>query len=252
MRRLSLGRYDVAAYLFYMAYSASSVTVPIVLYELSHELGFPLSSGGGGMSGALQISRGVMMVLSMVVCGFTAARFGKVNAILASVLAMGVGITLVAFSKTYWFVFLVLALAGFGEGHIEGLGTPFIQDVHSDDDPARYVIFGHGFWSLGIVLASLVIGLVLYCNVSWRAIVIGCGAFCLVPIAWLSRCDNRYRDTSASSASDVRKKTRAVLKCPRFYLFFVAMLFAGGGEFVFTFWTPALIRLEFADSAFMS
>ena len=83
-----MGRYDLAACLTYIAYSGSSVAVPVVLVEIAGELNFPLSSGGQGAGGALQISRSIFMVLAMVLCGFAAGRWGKRLTIGSSVIIM--------------------------------------------------------------------------------------------------------------------------------------------------------------------
>ena len=89
-----LGRYDVATYATYTAYSSCSVIVPVVLIEIARTLNFPLESGGQGAGGALQIGRSIFMVAAMVFCGFMAGRWGKRLTIGYSVLLMGVGLSI--------------------------------------------------------------------------------------------------------------------------------------------------------------
>ena len=95
-----MGRYDLAACLTYIAYAGSSVASPVVLVEIAGDLNFPLSSGGQGAGGALQISRSIFMVLAMVLCGFAAGRWGKRLTIGCSVIIMALGVGLAAFAPS--------------------------------------------------------------------------------------------------------------------------------------------------------
>ena len=58
-----------------------------------------------------------------------------------------------------------LMLAGCGEGVIEGLATPFVQQLHPADS-GRYLNFTHGFWSLGVVMIVLTAGGMLMLGIS--------------------------------------------------------------------------------------
>ena len=43
--RLRFGRYDYAAFLFFAAYAASSLAIPVVLVDMAEDLRFPLLEG---------------------------------------------------------------------------------------------------------------------------------------------------------------------------------------------------------------
>jgi len=76
-RRLVFGRFDHATFLSFFHYAAGSVVVPIVLISLARELGFSLEEGGMTAGGALQLGRTITMMVTMLLCGFVAGRWGK-------------------------------------------------------------------------------------------------------------------------------------------------------------------------------
>ena len=143
-------------------------------------------------------------------------------------------------------------MAGLGEGIIEGLGTPVIQQLHQDQ-PGRYINFTHSFWSVGTVAAVLATGVLLWAGVSWRWIVLGVGVASLLPaIAYFGpRRSDRVRAEAACldvheplSGRVVIAKCVDVTRRGRFWVFFAMMFFAGGGEFCLTFWTASYIQVE--------
>ena len=142
--RLCFGRFDYAAFLTFASYAASSLAIPVVLVEMAEDLRFPLLEGGMATGGSFQVVRSLAMCASMVFAGFAAARWGNRRSLGVAVGTMGAGLLLCAFAPSYLLVLPALLLAGLGEGVVEGLGTPFVQDMHRDD-PGRYVNFTHGF-----------------------------------------------------------------------------------------------------------
>jgi MFS family permease len=191
------------------------------------------------------------MCASMVFAGFAAARWGNRRTLGAAVATMGVGILLCAFAPSYLLVLPVLLVAGLGEGIVEGLGTPFVQDMHRDD-PGRYVNFTHGFWSLGTFAFALLAGAALVWNVGWRAILAVVGLVALLPVLLLllpSRTPYPER-ARAEPPSRTWRRLVELLRTRRFWLFFAAMFFAGGGEYCLTFWSTSFVRLHFRASAF--
>ena len=249
--KLVFGRYDYASFAGLAAYAASSVAVPMVLVELAASLGFPLESGGNGAGGVLQIGRSFAMMFSMASCGFLDASWGKRISLGAAIALMGAGIMLAAFSPVYGVLFAALAAAGLGEGVIEGLATPVVQDLHADDQPGRYINFNHSFWSVGVVATSIAAGCALYCHVNWRVILAVVGALALLPalLFLLPEGKHRFPTVPAGSWKKVSADTLAILRCRRFWIFFAAMFFAGGGEFSLTFWSAPFIRIAYGDSA---
>lgn len=241
-----LGRYDYATYMTYISYSSCSVIVPVVLIEIARTLNFPLESGGQGAGGALQIGRSLFMVVAMIFCGFAAGKWGKRATIGTSVILMGLGIGLAAVAPSYGIIFLALAVAGFGEGIIEGLCTPVLQDLHENDEPSRYINFGHGFWSIGIVMMTLLVGLLLNLKVDWRYILGGVALFAMFPALMflLPEKKNPFK-TEKVDVPTVWQHTLKVLKSGRFWLFFALMFLGGGAEFGLTFWASSFIRMTF-------
>ena len=245
-----MGRYDLAACLTYIAYAGSSVAVPVVLVEIAGDLNFPLNSGGQGAGGALQISRSIFMVLAMVLCGFAAGRWGKRLTIGSSVIVMALGVGLAALAPSYGIIVLALAAAGFGEGIIEGLSTPVIQDLHRENEPGRYINFCHGFWSIGIVLMTFVTGLLLVRGVSWRYILAGVAAVSvLLALCFLlPEKRNVFTDETADFKT-TWERTKQILSSGPFWIFFVLMFVGGGAEFGLTFWASSFVRLNLNGTA---
>ncbi len=242
------GRYDYAAFSMFIAYACCSVVIPVVLLDISRSLHFPLEEGGMGAGGALQLGRSIPMVFSMVACGFMAGRWGKARSLGVSCLLMGLGLIGAAFAPLYGILFLAVAVAGLGEGVVEGLGTPIIQDVHEDDEPGRYISFTHSFWSIGVVAMVTFSGLLLYWGVSWRVVVGFAGLAAMVPtllFLWPYRGPQRPDKHKSLHWSTVLGHAGSLFRNRTFWLFFLAMVLAGGGEFGLTFWVANFIRLEF-------
>lgn len=242
-----LGRYDYATYATYIAYSSCSVIVPVILIEIARSLNFPLESGGQGAGGALQVGRSFFMVVAMIFCGFAAGKWGKRLTVGGSVLLMGLGIGIAAVAPSYGIIFLALAVAGFGEGIVEGLCTPVLQDLHEDDEPSRYINFGHGFWSIGIVIMTLLVGFLLNMEINWRWILTGV-ALCSLPPALLFLLPEKKQvfKTEKVDFATVWGHTVNVLKAKRFWIFFGLMFLGGGAEFGLTFWASSFVRINFS------
>jgi len=251
-RRMAFGRYDYAAFSCFFAYAAGSVVVPVALVSVAAELGFSLDRGGMAAGGLLHMGRTASMVIAMLLCGFAAGRWGTRRAFGWSVAMMGVGMALCALAPAYGILFLALMVAGLGEGTIEGLATPFVQDLH-EDEPGRYINFSHSFWSVGVFVTVLLAGFLLSLGVSWRIITAGVAALALVPTLLLLLPARVGRDPVEHHEplhwSEVWGHARAIALIPRFWLFYAAMFVAGGGEFCLTFWCASYIQLNFAAAA---
>ncbi len=251
MKKLSFGRYDYAAFSLFAAYAAISLAIPIVLVQMATGLGLPLADNGMTEAGKIHLWRSVAMCVTLAASGFAAAKFGNRKSLLTAAIMMGVGILLCAFAPSYTIILPAVFLAGLGEGVIEGLATPFVQDMH-DEDQGRYVNFSHGFWSLGIIVAVLILGALLIWGVSWRIVLALAALFSLIPILLLALPAKKpYREKHlGESPAEVFANAVALFKSGRFWLYFLAMIFAGGGEYCISFWAPSFIQLEFGASAF--
>ena len=249
---MKFGRYDYAAFSSYIAYAAGSVIVPVALVSLARDLGFSLESGGMSAAGALPLGRTATMVAAMLLCGFAAGRWGKRKTFGVSVVLMGLGIALCAVAPVYNVLFLALVLAGCGEGVIEGLGTPFVQELHPEE-PGRYINFAHSFWSVGVLVTVLFSGGLISFGVSWRLLIGVVAALSMVAAAMLLLPESqtcRYPEhPEPLHWKKIWNQAMAICRTANFWLFFAAMFVAGGGEFCLTFWCASFIQLNFLDSA---
>jgi fucose permease len=226
--------------------------LPVALVSLSADLGFSLEEGGMTAGGAMQLGRTISMLMVMLSCGFIAGHIGKRWTMGLSVLVMGTGIMVCSVSPSYWILFMAITIAGMGEGVIEGLATPFIQDLHTDE-PGRYINFTHSFWSVGVVFTVLAAGALLSLGVSWRILLAGAaGLSILTSLIYLSpqQKGREYPDHPERIHWSVTwTHARDIITSRHFWLFFAAMFFAGGGEFGITFWTASFIQLNFVSAA---
>lgn len=247
------GRYDIAAFSCFFAYAAGTVVLPVALVTLAQDLGFSLAEGGMAAGGALHLGRTGSMVLSMLVCGFAAGRWGKRRTLGVSTMLLTAGIFLCALAPSYSILFLALLAAGLGEGSIEGLATPFVQDLHQKES-GRYINFTHAFWSVGVLVTVLVSGGMLSLGVHWRVVTGVVALLTLVPVALLllpARPGKEYPEhPEPLHWTSVARHALDILRLPRFWLFFAAMFVAGGGEFCLTFWSASFVQLNFSSSAF--
>jgi MFS family permease len=187
----------------------------------------------------------------MLAVGFIAGRWGNRATLGSSVLLMSLGIALCAVAPGYGILFLALMLAGLGEGVIEGLATPFVQDLHPKE-PGRYINLTHSFWSVGVLTTVLLAGCLLSVGVSWRTLtgavaLIGCAAAALILIP--SRNGMKAVAHTPLSLAAIWAYSLEIMKNRRFWRFYAAMFMAGGGEFCLTFWSASHIRLHFGGAA---
>lgn len=249
---LRFGRYDCAAFLTFFSYASATVAIPVALILLAADLGFPLEEGGMGAGGALHLGRSGAMMLAMALCGFAAGRWGTRRVLGMSVVFAGVGLLLCAFAPGYGILFLALLLAGTGEGVVEGLATPFVRDLHPDE-PGRYITFTHAFWSVGVLVTVLASGALLAWGVSWRTILAGIAGLAVLAGALLllrSRAGQRYPDAPDRTPWRlIAGHALAVVRRRRFWIYFAAMVLAGGSEFVLTYWAASHIQIRYGLTA---
>jgi fucose permease len=144
-------------------------------------------------------------------------------------------------------------IAGCGEGVIEGLATPFIHDLHLKEEPGRYINFTHSFWSVGVLVTVLVSGALLSVGISWRYLIGGVSVLGLISaclILFPAKKGHEFpENTEPIHWTQTRNNATKIITIPKFWLFFLAMFFAGGGEFCLTFWCASYIQLSFGASA---
>ena len=248
-------RYDYAAFLGFIAYATGSLAIPIVLVQMADSLNFSLKEGGTAAGGWLHMIRALAICSTVLFSAYFASRWGNRRSLGVSVGLVGVGMALCACAPAYAWLLPALVIAGFGEGVIEALITPFIQQGHKDEDSGRYVNFSHGFWSLGVIIATIVFGCLILKGVHWR-IVLGLAAiFCVPSTVLLLMKEGKHPYPERHERFDVKAlilQVRDIAKVPRFWLYFAAMFLAGGGEFGLTFWLPSYVQLTFGETVMMA
>ncbi len=253
LRRMRFGRYDYAAFLGFAGYAACAMVAPVALVAMAGELHFPLDKGGMSAGGILHFARSLAMVGTMLFCGFLAACWGMRRAVGYALLLMGMATLCCALAPGYDWLLAATVAAGFGEGVFDGLVSPFVRDLHREEEPGRYVNFTHGFWSFGVLTAVLVYGALLHWGMSWRCLFVLAVLVTLVPVLLLLLPERRgtaYPEREeAIPASRIWAQSWEIVVRPRFWLFFAAMLLAGGGEFCLTFWCATFIQMNFSASA---
>jgi len=256
LKKLHFGRYDYAAFLAFIAYAAGSVIFPVVIPDLAEALNFPLESGGMGAAGALHAVRCGAMVLSMACAGFMAGRFGLRSSIIPGLVLMSGAVGITVLVPSYRFLLLIMFFAGAGEGMLEALATPFVQELHRDEEPGRYVNFAHGFWSAGVALATVGAGILLNNDFQWQSALLTvalCGVPGIILLLLPSPAEQVKLNASGSkSGKEVLSSAGKIFRCGRFWLFFAAIFFAGGGEWCLTFWIPTFVRMVHQASVFVS
>lgn len=252
-RSMSFGWFDYASFITYIIYAAGSLVIPVALVQLADELRFSLKEGGMSAGGALNIGRTLTIIATMLLSGFAAGRWGKRRMMGISLALVAVGMGLCSFSPAYAVLFLALSITGIGEGIIEGLTTPFIRDLHPEET-GRYLNFAHAFWSVGVVTTVIVSGILLRHGVSWRLLLGGVSVLALIPASMLlipfGKTHKFPEHPEPLHWKIVWNHGMKILRTRRFYLFFAAMFFAGGGEYCLTFWAPSHIQLYFGASEF--
>ncbi len=250
-RKMVFGRYDYAAFLTFASYAMCSVVIPMCLVPLAKDLHFPLDEGGMGMGGAIQLGRSIPMTIMLILCGFIAARWGNRISVGVAVLFMASGILLASASPGYWFLFAALTIAGLGEGVLEGLATPLVNDLH-EDEAGRYINFTHSFWSIGVLVTVLVSGALLLWGISWRFLAATFGCIAVIPGLLLlipSKKKPFPKKEEPVHWKEVCGYAFHLFRTPRFWIYFAAIFLAGGGEFCLTFWTASFIQMSYAGSA---
>ena len=253
MKKMLFGRYDYAAFAMFAAYAAVTVAIPTVLPQLAEALGFPLEAGGTMKAGWLAMTRNLVICMSLVASGFIAGRWGNRRPLGVALMLVVAGMLACSVAPAYAVLLMALVVTGAGEGIVEGLGTPFVQGLH-EKESGRYMNFSHGFWSFGVIAATLLFGWLVFRGVSWRVILALAAVFALVPMTLLlaprREGATRYPERAEKpSARRVAAQAGEIAREPRFWVFFCAMIFAGGAEIGITFWVPSMVKLMFGGTA---
>ncbi len=241
----SIDKLDYAGAFGFFVYASSVVVTPIILLALAHDLNFGLAEGGG-----IEAIRAGFLMAILVASGFAAARWGKIPVLAVGSFVLGGGLVLYALAPAYVVVLLGMILVGLGSGLLEALINPLIQDVHPDDS-GRYLNIVNAFFSVGVLVAVLVVGELLTRGINWRFLIAGVGALAIISsvlFAVLGRDEYRLeqeRRRSRGSGMTTFRHAKTVLREPAFWIFALAIFCGGGAEGAFTFWSASYIQLNF-------
>ena len=235
---------DYASSLGMLAYSSCSVATPACLVIISREMNLSFSQGG-----LIEVIRSALILFVLLLSGFVAAHFGKPVALSMGSATMGVGLLLYAIAPGYASILAAMGLAGFGGGILEGLMNPFVHETHPEGS-GRYLNIVNGFWSVGVLTASITVGQILIMGLSWRWVMGGLGVFSLIVSVVFAIC------AMVGPAHERREGVRetfghlnGILRLPAFWLFGGAMFFAAGAEGAFTFWVSTYLQVGHGTDA---
>jgi fucose permease len=226
---------DRAAHTSLFVYAASALALPICLVQMSADLNFNLTQAGT-LGFILSMEQFVVLILSV----FMAARFGKIRLLRLAMLVLAVGLFAFNLSRSYLMAVALILLIGAGNGFLEALLSPLIEDVHPDDD-GKYQNKLHSYWPLGVLVSTLIIGEFLSWGGSWRTVFIGLSLLVVTGSFFYPSSKKAALPRSRADFSHMRE----ILSQPKFWLLGMCLFFAGGAEGAFNFWTASYIQLHF-------
>ncbi len=238
--KIALKPLDYGAIACMLLYSASATVTPICLLAMAEELNFSLSAGGG-----IEGVRSLLIFVALFFGGFMAAKVGKVRSLTAGLFGLSLGYIVYAFAPSYTAILGATVILGLSSGIIEGLINPLVADIHPGDS-GRYLNITNAFWSVGVLSTVILAGDLLTRGVSWRYIIgfLALASFVVGIAMWvLRRQDGAH---GGLSIKGVLKQYADCIKVKRFWVFCAMMVFAGGAEGAFTFWSASYIQVNFA------
>ena len=235
---------DWAVFLGYTGYAASSAVIPMILVPMSRELNLNLASGG-----ALHLISRCIMILSMMMAGTAARRFGKKCVLGSALVIIAAGLAVCGSAFDYTLLASALLVMGLGSGFFESIATGFMHERHLGANAGKYINITHGFWPLGLLLTGLGAGAYLqWGGGSWKTLLFVLSGAMLIPV--LLFLTGKENHTAQPIPEFKWREVCKPLKNPRFILFLAALFLAGGSEHCLTFWTPSFIASEYSGKGF--
>jgi MFS family permease len=154
----------LAAFLGYMLDSMDVMLYAMVLGQVQREMHLSAALSGAMMSATL-----IAAAFGGIGFGWFADRFGRVRALIYSVLVYSVATALCGFTQTATQLMLCRVLLGLGMGGEWAAGAALVAETW----PARYrgkaLALVQSSWAVGYALGALVVGLVMP-RFGWRAV----------------------------------------------------------------------------------
>ena len=233
---MSIRRIDIAASTALFVYAASMVITPICLLAMAEDFSFTYTEGG-----ALGGVKSFLILASLFISGFIAAKLSKRIVVGAGMAVVGLSLIGAGLAGTYQFVMVCMMVMGVGCGFIEALTNPLVHDAHPGESN-RYLNYVNAFFSIGVVMTVLVTGFLLTYRVPWRTLFIVSGSLTLITSVLFFPKD----DSIVESGSSVHYTYW--LRCirqPVFWVLAVAIFFGGAAEAAFTYWSASYIQVHF-------
>lgn len=237
---MRIKRIDIAASTALFVYAASMVITPICLLEMAKEFSFSYT-GGGALGGV----KNFLILASLLISGFIAAKITKRLAVGTGMVIVGITLIGAGLATSYEFVMICMIIMGIGCGLIEALTNPLIHDAHPEESN-RYLNYVNAFFSIGVVFTVIIAGFLLTFDISWRTIFIMTGILTLTSALLFLPKDDAIQESGSSVHF---KNWLLCLKQPIFWILATAIFFGGAAEAAFTFWSASYIQVHFSAMA---
>lgn len=216
-------------------YSSSAIALPISLVRISQELGLNLTQGG-----ALGFITSIEQLFIMIASSFLAARFGKIRIIRTGLCILALGLALFPLSSSFLMAITLMLIIGLGNALLEALLTPLVEDLFPNDNGSKMNLL-HAFWPIGTCVTVLVLGQLLSMGISWRILFVALSLIVLTIGAFFPSSKKIILPKSRGDFSHALE----IFTHPRFWLFGLALAFAGGAEGAFAYWSASYIQIQF-------
>ena len=154
----------LAAFLGYMLDSMDVMLYALVLGQVQREMHLSATMSGAMMSATL-----VAAALGGVSFGWFADRFGRVRALMSSVLLYSVATAMCGFTQTATQLMVCRVLLGLGMGGEWACGAALVAETWPAHKRGKALALVQSAWAVGYALGAAVVGLVMP-RFGWRAV----------------------------------------------------------------------------------
>jgi MFS family permease len=154
----------LAAFLGFMLDSMDVMLYALVLGQVQREMHLSASTSGAMMSATL-----IAAALGGIVFGWFADRFGRVRALMSSVLLYSVATALCGFAQTAAQLMLCRVVVGLGMGGEWACGAALVAETWPAHKRGKALALVQSGWAVGYGLGAGIVGLVMP-RFGWRAV----------------------------------------------------------------------------------
>lgn len=154
----------LAAFLGYMLDSMDVMLYALVLGQVQREMHLSATMSGAMMSATL-----VAAALGGVSFGWFADRYGRVRALMSSVLLYSVATAMCGFTQTATQLMVCRVLLGLGMGGEWACGAALVAETWPAHKRGKALALVQSAWAVGYALGAAVVGLVMP-RFGWRAV----------------------------------------------------------------------------------